>query len=109
MTLKRFHECEKQGGTILNATDRLLAFHLKNSNFVELKMASIFANQAVRDEAASRVGSAGRETLATFTRSKLALNGAALAAAGFFGSMNIVNPADAIVSLYVLLGGEGSG
>ena len=68
-------------------------------------MASLLSHPAFRDEAVGRFGAAGRETLATLTRSKLGLNGAALAVAGFFGCLNVVNPADAIISFYVLLGG----
>ena len=63
------------------------------------------AQGALRNEATSHAASAGKETLAVFTRSKLALNGAALVFVGFFGVLNVFNPAQAIVSFYLLLFG----
>ena len=59
------------------------------------------ANDAMRNEAMSR----GKETLAMVTKSKLALNGLALAFVGFFGILNVFNPSQAIISCYLFLFG----
>ena len=54
---------------------------------------------------ASSLAAAASDTLSLLSKSKVGLSGLALALAGFFGILNVLNPPNAILSAYVLLFG----
>lgn len=55
--------------------------------------------------AGTQAREAGDAAYTLFTQSKLALNGLALAVAGFFGIFNVLKPQSAIISIYVAIFG----